>query len=709
VRGDVTPERVLRALLGRSRPALATPELLRALGLAPAARGALRRVLDALVEAGRIEKLDRRYRLRRADGFVEGVFRPARGAEGGGVTEAGGRTWRVTRPGDARAGDRVLLQPLDDGRSGEILEVIDGRRDGWIGIFERRGRGGVVTSWREASPWQVEIAARALGGARDGEVVVVAPAAAPPPRSLRRPRAETSLPGGRVVERLGPPGAPEADFRALVWRRRLPVVFPEGVEAQVARLAPGPAAAARGGRLDLRGLAFVTIDPANARDHDDAVCIEPLPAGAARLWVAIADVSHYVEPDSALDREALRRGNSVYFPDRAIPMLPESLSGDLCSLRPEVDRPVLVAELEVDRAGEAKLSRLAPGVIRSRARLVYDAAARVMEGAAAPELAREVSEQLRALRRVAEALFARRSAAGSIDFDLPSAEIVLGDAAQPVDIVETPRTLAHRAIEEAMLAANRAVAEALAAAGLPAIHRNHEAPAPEDLESLRELLAGLGLVPPGPGRLVPAVEIARALRRVAGRAEERLVHQVALRSMRQARYEVESRGHFALAFRHYVHFTSPIRRYADLTVHRSVKALLGLGEAPPAAQLRTAAARLSWRERVAMEAEREMVELKKCVFLASHVGERHGGTVSGVARHGLYVTLDSFFAEGLVHVSRLPGAFALDERAHALVDRVSRRRLRLGDRLTVRIEAADPVRGRIDFSLVRPAPGLESG
>jgi ribonuclease R len=301
---------------------------------------------------------------------------------------------------------------------------------------------------------------------------------------------------------------------------------------------------------------------------------------------------------------------------------------------------------------------------------------------------------------VAERLLARRSAAGSIDFDLPSAEIVLGDEAQPVDIVETPRSVAHRAIEEAMLAANRAVAEALDAAGIPTIHRNHERPGPEDLETLRELLEGLGLLPPGAMREIAPAEIARALRGAAGRPEERLVHQVALRSMRQARYEVEVRGHFALAFRHYAHFTSPIRRYADLVVHRSVKALLGQpGEKGDPAWLRAVAARLSWRERVAMEAEREMVEIKKCVFLAAHVGETHAGTVSGVARHGLYVTLDAFFVEGLVHSSRLPGRFELDERAHALVLRGSRRRLRLGDRLRVRIEASDPIRGRIDFSL----------
>jgi len=702
----VSRERVLRALQGRSRPALATPALLRALALPPAARNALRRLLQELVDEGSIDRLAGRYRLRRSDGFVEGVFSPPRaGAAGGRVTEDSGRIWQVAQAGEASPGDRVLVQPSGAERRGEILDVLEGRRDVWIGILERRGRGAVVTPWRETVAWQIAIGPGELHGSRDGDVVVVAPLKHPA-RMRSRGRGR-SAPGerseGRIVEVLGPPGSPEADFRALVWRRRLPVAFPEDVLAQVARLEPGLRAPDLAGRLDLREQPFLTIDPANARDHDDAVCVEPLAAGALRLWVAIADVSQYVASGTPLDREALRRSNSVYFPDRAIPMLPEALSGDLCSLRPGVDRLVLVAELVVEASGDASLRRLAAGVIRSRAKLVYDEAARVMEGGSpAPEQGDEVVEQLRLLRRASEALLARRQAAGSIDFDLPSAEIVLGDAAQPVDIVEAPRSIAHRAIEEAMLAANRAVAEALDAAGLPAIHRNHEPPAPEDLEALRELLAGLGLTPPGAGPVLAPAEIAQALRRAAGRPEERLVHQMTLRSMRQARYEVEVRGHFALAFRHYAHFTSPIRRYADLTVHRAVKTLLGLaGDAPDLARLRAAAARLSWRERVAMEAEREMVEIKKCVFMTAHLGELHAGTVSGVARHGLYVTLSAFFVEGLVHVSRLPGFFELDEQAHMLVSRGSRQKLRLGDRVTVRVDAADPVRGRIDFSLAR--------
>jgi ribonuclease R len=563
-------------------------------------------------------------------------------------------------------------------------------------VLERRGRGAIVTPWREPGVPPIAIPSRALAGARPGDLVVVSAPNAPVRRG-RRGRARHAHPAGRIREVLGPPGSAEADFRAVVWRRRLRVEFPERVREQVARLPGSPAPS--DARLDLRDLPFVTIDPRDARDHDDAVCVEALSREAWKLWVAIADVSHYVEPGSPIDREALRRGNSIYFPARAIPMLPEALSGDLCSLREGVDRAVLAVELEIDADGDATMRRIAPALIRSRARLVYEDAARAMDeaGATAPG---KIPGQLAGLRRIAERLHARRSSQGSIDFELPSAEIVLGDAARPIDIVETPRTIAHRAIEEAMLAANRAVAEALASAGIPALQRSHDAPAPEDVKALRELLLGLRLPAPRGARTVSPAEIARVLDGVAGRPEEALVHRVTLRSMRQARYEVESRGHFALGFRHYTHFTSPIRRYADLTVHRAVKRMLGLGGATPdRSQLRAVAERVSWCEREATLAEREMIDLKKCVFMAAHVGERHAGIVSGVARHGLYVTLDAFFVEGLVHRSRLPGRYELDERTHSLRARGARRALRLGDRVVVRVEAADPARGRIDFSL----------
>jgi ribonuclease R len=703
----MAPGRVLRALAGRGRPLLSGGAILRELGLGREARGALRPLLETLVREGKVERVGGRYRLPRADGLVEGSFAPASrpGEEGGAVTEEGGSCWRVRDSAGARPGDRVLLQPLGDPsrRRGEILQVLGGARETWVGILRRRGGAGVVTPYRDDAQWRMLVTGRALGEARDGDVVVVVAGRDRARRGAVGRKPETRA---RVVEVLGPPGTAEADFRAVVWRRRLPVEFPAEALAQAEALPEGldPGELAR--RVDLRGHPFLSIDPATARDFDDAICVAEAERGGERLWVAIADVSHYVAEGSPIDFEALRRGNSVYFPERAIPMLPERLSGDLCSLRPGVDRLAMVVELEIDRSGQVARRGFYPAAIRSRARLDYDTAARLMEESAATG---EVEQQLRLLARVSRRLSERRFAAGSIDFDLPSAEIVLGDERRPVDIVEAPRTLAHRAVEETMLAANKAVAETLEASGSAALYRNHEPPAPGDVEALEELLGALGLLARRRSGSIAPREIARALQEAAGRPEQRLVNQVALRSMRQACYQADNRGHFALAFPHYTHFTSPIRRYADLVVHRSLKALIdGRGEAGRGTRrlerVRSVAARVSWQERVAMEAEREMIDLKKCAFMAPRVGEEFDATVTGVARQGLYVTLDDYFVDGLVHVSTLLGYFELHERAFALVARSSGERFRLGDRLCVRLDSVDRVQAHIDFSITHRLP-----
>jgi ribonuclease R len=697
--GAIDPERVLRELRARPR---SERELLDRLGGGHHTKRNLRRVLRSLVRAGEIEQQDRRYRMPRRDGLAEGVFLAGRGG-GGAVRTAAGRRYRVAAAGDAEDGDRVLILPLggEGEPRAEILQLLDERRAHWVGIVNLEPAGAVVTPYRDDADWGIPVSRKNLARARDGEVVVVEP--------LPKPGRGGRL-AGRVVEVLGRPGDPEADFRAVVWHRRLPVEFPDDVVAEADAI-PDPDFADLDGREDLRGHAFVTIDPATARDHDDAVFVEEEPNGGFCLWVAIADVSRFVPEGGALDREALHRGNSVYFPDRAIPMLPERLSGDLCSLRPDVDRSALVVRMEVAVDGRVGEKRLLRAVIRSRAKLDYATAAAAMSGERPlPDAALDAG--LGRLARCARALGKRRVAGGAIDFDLPSAQILLDDAGRPVDVQPAPRSEAHRAIEEAMLAANRAVAETLLAGGVPAIFRIHEAPAEDDATALRKLLESFGLLDSrGRGVLSPA-QIARAVAKAAGRPEERLVNLTALRAMQQARYDAECKGHFALAFRAYLHFTSPIRRYADLVVHRAVVASLA-GEADRlrarADRLPAVATRISWRERVAMNAEREMDDLKKCAFMASRVGEEYDGTVTGVARQGLYVTLDRYFVEGLVHVSTLPEWVELDEDLHTLVARDSGRRYALGDRYRVLVEQVDPVKAWINFSIVdtleaSPAP-----
>jgi ribonuclease R len=390
-------------------------------------------------------------------------------------------------------------------------------------------------------------------------------------------------------------------------------------------------------------------------------------------------------------------------------MLPERLSGELCSLRPDTDRLVLAVAMDVSRDGAVCQASFHEAVIRSRARLVYDDAAIVMEGGETTAIRDPgVREQLGRLAAVGKRLTARRFAAGAIDFDLPSAEIVLGDEGHPTDIVESPRTIAHRSIEEAMLAANRAVAEYLLEHAVPALFRVHEPPLPEALEALRELLQSLGLLEArAADAVLEARDIQRAVQRAAGRPDERLVHSVTLRSLRQARYDAVNRGHFALAFDAYLHFTSPIRRYADLVVHRQLRDLL---DGSPAARKRLErrgerlagwAAALSWCERAAMEAERDAVGLKKCVFLQGRVGECFAATVTRASRHGLHVTLDPFFVEGLVPIRTVPGYWDFDEAHFAWVARGRRDRLQLGDRVEVRLTRVEMLRGWIDFALVR--------
>jgi ribonuclease R len=695
-------DRVLRLLERSERTAMAGHEIARALRLGPAGPRMIASLLREMEREGRIERSAGGWRLAEQGGLTRAICR--RESDGALVAiDENGEAWRLDA-GAALEGEQILVETFAESGRAEVARAIGGARREWVGILSRRGREWLLTPYRDEAKWELRVPRAALRGGRPGDVVVaIAGGGRPAPRRRSRPAAPAPA---KIVEVLGPPGTPDADFRAIVWRHRLPLHFPAPVVAEAESCGHDldPAELAR--RRDLRELPFVTIDPATARDHDDAVCVEPAGRGRTRLWVAIADVSHFVAEDGALDREARRRGNSVYFPDRAIPMLPERLSSDVCSLRPDVDRLVLAVELEFDAGGVQRVARFHEAVIRSRARLVYDDAAAVMEGGANPRVpAGEVTRQLLQLAQLAARLGAKRRDAGAIDLDLPSAEIVLGDAGHPTDILEAPRTVAHRSIEEAMLAANRAVAEFLSAREVPALYRVHESPTPSALVDLRALLESFGLLDDLPrGAKLGAGEIAAAVQRALGRPEERLVHTTALRSMRPARYDPRCLGHFALAFDAYLHFTSPIRRYADLVAHRALRdAIANTAGAKRRAQARDArlavwAERTSLCERTAMAAEREAVDLAKCVFMKPRVGERFDATVTRVARHGFYATLDPFFVEGLVLARDLRGHFELDERAVALVSRDGER-FALGDRVRVRVSQVDLVRGWIDFAL----------
>ncbi len=658
-----------------------------------------------------------------------------------GVEDGEGVVWRVRCLGDpVEVGADVSFQPVESGRErrGELLRVLEAPRDRWVVRLSRgdERRGFSLEPFFGAEAPRMSLRARDAKGAREGDRVVVVPrreAGTPSAREghsrARRHRgASRSTLEVRVAEVLGAAGEPDADHLALVWRHRLATRFSRRARLEADAIPDRPEAAELDRRLDLRALPFVTIDPATARDHDDAVFAEERPrdvdlravgadgvgapraraSWARRLWVAIADVSHFVLPGSFIDAEARRRGNSFYFPDRALPMLPERLSSDLCSLRPDEDRLALVVELRIAGDGRVADALFHEAIVRSHARLAYHEAAdwlsehRDGEG---PDVRDEPvwGQSLRCLARVADDLMRHRRAGGALELELPEIGIVLDEAGRPVDALLREHNVAHGLIEEAMLAANRAVAEALDRAGRPAIHRVHAPPDPRKLDALRAKLERHGL-DPGDDLAEPGVLSAILERAREGPAGERL-QMAALRSMSQACYAANSGGHYALRFDHYVHFTSPIRRYADLEVHRALKRLIrgerleSEGEAG-SERAESVAHWLSGRERVAVEAERDAVALASCALMIGREGDRFEATVLAATEFGLFVRLDAPAVEGLVPMRALEGRWTLLEDEDAIEREGSRERIEVGDRQRVHLAQVDLDRARLAFEPV---------
>jgi ribonuclease R len=597
--------------------------------------------------------------------------------------------------------DRALVRvapPRGKRRTGRVVRILERGRDRIIGVYRRGARVGCVVPQDPRLAYTVTIPRGAAGDANDGDVVVAA--------ISRYPTATADV-VATVVRTLGPASDPRVETDAVIAAYDLPLGFPPVVAAEAARVPDQVPPAARAGRLDLRRLPIVTIDGENARDFDDAVGIEPLANHRVRLTVAVADVGAYVRAGTALDVEAAARGTSVYFPDRVIPMLPEPLSAGICSLMPGVDRLVKAVRLDISAQGDVLHAHFADAVIRSAERLTYTEVGRMLVERDADTRARyaAVVDALDRMEDLCRAMMERRRQRGSIDFDLPEAEIVLDLRGRPENIVRAERTIAHRMIEEFMLAANGAVARHLTARRVPMVYRVHEPPASDAVAHLAAFLEGFGLrLQRSGGRPTPQA-YCRILERVAGRPEERLVNRLLLRSLTQARYAAEDLGHFGLATDCYTHFTSPIRRYPDLVVHRVLESVLRDDLTATArdrlqATLPAIAEHSSRRERVAMEAEREIVALKKVQFMAGKIGQTFDGFVSDVARFGFFVELDDYFVEGLVHVSTLTDdAYEHVERAHLLRGRRRRRTFRIGDRVRVRVAGVNIERRQIDLVL----------
>ena len=567
-----------------------------------------------------------------------------------------------------------------------------------VGVFYRSREGGKVIPADRRNRDEYRVAQRDADGAEDGELV----------RVEQLPAGRLGVLRARIVERLGHFSDPGAVSLLAIASHDIPTEFPIAAIAE-AEAAP---AASLADRSDLRDLALVTIDGTDARDFDDAVWAEADPHPENRdgwhIVVAIADVAWYVRPGTALDREARRRGNSVYFPDRVVAMLPEVLSNDLCSLKPGVDRPCFAVHLWIDATGRKRRHRFERGLMRSAARLTYEQAQAAYEGHCECGLLLPW-ERVAALFGAFTALAHARASRGALELDIDENRVVLDGQKQPVAIVRTSRLDSHRLIEELMILANVAAAEELETRRQSCMYRIHDAPDLEKLEELRVILDEIGI--PGfrlaRGQAAKPEMFNRILRRAAAApGTAALVSELVLRCQAQAAYSAKNIGHFGLALRRYAHFTSPIRRYADLLVHRALAADApgrGSGAAPVVADreaLDAVAEHISATERRAAAAERGAFERYRAIVLARSIGSIFTGRISGVTEFGLFVIAAENGAEGLVPISTLPGDYYDgDKRAHRLIGRRSGRIFRLGDEVRVRLVEADAIGGRVVFRI----------
>jgi ribonuclease R len=609
------------------------------------------------------------------------------------------------RLGADEVGERVVarLNRLEDGSyEARVVRLVTEGPARVLGVFRRDASGGgriEPTDRRAKVEYRVSAADR--NDAESGELVV---AEILPARRLAPPQA-------RVVERLGDTAEPRTISLIAIHSNDIPTEFPAAALAQAAAAKP----VRLGTRTDLRRTPLVTIDGSDARDFDDAVWAEPDPdpgnKGGWHILVAIADVSWYVRPADALDNEAEKRGNSVYFPDRVVPMLPEALSNELCSLKPDVPRACLAVHMWLGANGHKKRHRFVRGLMRSAARLTYEQIQAARDGAPDAVTRPLLDKVVAPLYGAFAALSKARAERGTLDLDLPERRVILDSGGKVARIERRQRLDSHKLIEEFMIAANVAAAETLEKLHQPCMYRIHDAPDPAKLEALRKFLEGLEGVGLRltKGQAVRPRDFNRLLRQATGTPYAAMINELVLRSQAQAVYGPENIGHFGLALRRYAHFTSPIRRYADLLVHRALvsghNAIgedFGEGESPkmPLPAFAAIGEHISQTERRAAGAERSAVDRYTAAYLAARIGATFAGRINGVTRFGLFVTLDESGADGLVPIGSLPGDYYhYEEAQHRLVGRRSRRVYRLGDPITVRLAEANQVTGGLIFKI----------
>jgi ribonuclease R len=608
-----------------------------------------------------------------------------------------------SRQGDPALGqgDRLLarLTPVPDEDShqytGQLIRAIGTNPKRLLGIFRLTAEGGRIVAIDKGEGKEWLVAADAAGEAKDGELVEA---------EQSGPKGRLGLPRARVVERLGDPSAPKAVSLIAIHQHGIPDAFPDAVMAQADAAKP----ATSKGRVDLTDLPLITIDPADARDHDDACCAlldeDPKNSGGFLLWVAIADVAHYVTAGSALDAEARKRGNSTYFPDRVVPMLPDRLSGDLCSLHEGVTRPCIAVEMKLSSTGEKLSHRFVRGLMRSPASLSYEEAQAAVDGDPSERAAPLVDTVLSPLFGAYAALKQAREARQPLELDLPERKIILSDSGKVASVNFSERLDAHRLIEECMVLANVAAAETLIAKQQPLLFRVHEEPSPEKLDSLRETAKSVGLVL-AKGQVLQTRHLNQLLKAAAGKDEAELINLSTLRSMTQAYYSSQNMSHFGLALQNYAHFTSPIRRYADLLLHRALVSAHGWatdGLSPQDIEMLDETAKhISETERRSMLAERDTTDRYLASFMSERVGNEFSGRISGVARFGIFVKLDETAADGLVPIRSLGREyFEHDADSQTLRGTDSGTVISLGQRVVVRLAETTPTTGGILLDLL---------
>jgi len=696
----LSAEEILRLMEEEDRPLLIR-EVLRLLRLTKDQRQRVREIFRDLADEGKIVKIrGNRYGLPIKMNLVVGRVKCHPDGYGFVIPEREGEQDIFISPRNLREamhGDRVVARVESirkKGREGSVIRILERGCHKVVGKFMRGKNYSYIIPEDERIVQEVFIPEGETKRARPNQIVVA---------EITRYPTERVRPEGRVTHILGYPDDPEVEPQIIIHKYDLPHRFSSTVlnEARDLPLIPSPDDYQD--RVDLRDIPTFTIDGEKARDFDDAVSIQKEKDGGMKLYVSISDVSHYVEEGTALDEEAYLRGTSVYFPDRAIPMFPPELSNEICCLHPDSDRLTLTVELRYDAHGDEKEVRFYPSVIHSNERLTYTIVRKILLESD-PELKKKFKPLLSSLELMvdlSQTLRQKRVERGALDFDLPEPEIILDLQGETEGIIRAERNLAHQIIEEFMIAANEAVAHFLEEKGFPSIYRIHEPPKGETVDEFRRFVSHLGYKMKKDA-VDPSKELQRVLLEVKGRPEERVVNNILLRSMKWAKYSANNVGHFGLASKSYTHFTSPIRRYPDLIVHRILKRVLSKkdGRASEEVLVRRAE-HLSHRERVAMEAEREILGRYRVRFMKDKTGEVFKGVIGGVAAFGFFVELQDIFVEGLVRVTSLyDDYYQYHEKRYCLVGERTHKTFRMGDEVVVRVDRVDVERRHIDFGLV---------